>query len=420
MIEKEYSKEGAFMELCVMGMGYIGIPTSVLFAQNGVKVTGVEPRTEVVAQLSAGIATIEEPGIEEAIRKTVADGSFTVSDKPVCADAYIISVPTPFAADEYKSCDLRFVEEACRNILPVLKKGSIVIVESTIAPTSTDGVIAPIFEHAGYKVGEDVFLSHCPERVFPGKILYELVHNNRVVGGVTRRCAEKAAEVYRLVVKGEIILTTAKTAEMSKCMENTYRDVNIAIVNELAKICHTLDIDTLEVIRIANMHPRVNMLTPGPGVGGHCLAIDPYFIYAKAPEQAKLIKLARDINNSMPQFVCDRVRECVGKAPAVIAAYGVTFKANVDDVRESPAMEVIRLLKAEGYIVRVCDPHVKNPEYYGLYEAAEDADLALMLVDHDQFKEMDYHKLAGVMHRKQLFDTRGFVPQTEGLHVMHY
>lgn len=408
------------MNLCVMGMGYIGIPTAVLFAERGVKVTGVEPREEVVKHLSKGIATIEEPGIEEAIRKTVSDGSFTVSDKPVEADAYIIAVPTPFCDDEYRSCDLTYVKNACKSILPYVKKGSVVIVESTIAPTSTDLQIAPIFEEAGMKVGEDIFLAHCPERVFPGKILYELVHNNRVVGGVTKACAEKAAEVYRKVVEGEIILTTAKTAEMSKCMENTYRDINIAIVNELVKVCHELDIDTLEVIRIANMHPRVNMLTPGPGVGGHCLAIDPYFIYAKAPKQAKLIKLARDINNSMPQFVCERVKECVGMAPAVIAAYGVTFKANVDDVRESPAMEVIDLLKEQGYEVKVCDPHVKNAEYYGIFDAAKDADLALMLVDHSEFKEMDYKKLASVMHRKQLFDTRGFVPQTEGLKVMHY
>lgn len=408
------------MNLCIIGMGYIGIPTAVLFAENGVKVTGVERRAEVVEQLSKGIATIEEPGIAEAIRKTVADGSFSVSQTPVCADAYIIAVPTPFCEDAYRSCDLSYVESACRDILPYLKKGSVVIVESTIAPTSTDAVLAPIFESAGFAVGKDLFLAHCPERVFPGNMLYELVHNNRVIGGVTPECAEKAAEVYRHVVKGEIILTTAKTAEMSKCMENTYRDINIAIVNELAKVCHTLDIDTLEVIRIANMHPRVNMLTPGPGVGGHCLAIDPYFIYAKAPEQAKLIKTARDINNSMPQFVCDRVKECVGEAPAVIAAYGVTFKANVDDTRESPALEVVRLLKAQGYEVRVCDPHVKDPSYYGMYEAAEGADLALMLVDHRQFQEMDFAKLASVLHRKQLFDTRGFVPQTDGLKVMHY
>ncbi len=408
------------MKLCVMGMGYIGIPTAVLFAQNGVKVTGVEPRESVVTRLNAGIATIEEPGISDAIKQTVENGSFTVSDTPVEADAYIIAVPTPFCDDEYQSCDLRFVKSACESILPYVKKGSVVIVESTMAPTSTDLQLAPIFENAGFAVGEDIFLAHCPERVFPGKILYELVHNNRVVGGVTEKCAEKAAEVYRKVVKGEIILTTAKIAEMSKCMENTYRDINIAIVNELAKICHTLDIDTLEVIRIANMHPRVNMLTPGPGVGGHCLAIDPYFIYAKAPKQAKLIKLARDINNSMPEFVCDRVKECVGMAPAIIAAYGVTFKANVDDVRESPAMEVIALLREMGYTVKVCDPHVKDPEYLGMYEAAEDADLALMLVDHNEFKEMDLEKLAGVMHRKQLFDTRGFVKKNPFLKVMHY
>lgn len=408
------------MELCIMGMGYIGIPTAVLFAKRGVKVTGVEPRESVVERLSKGIATIEEPGIEEAIRETVQDGSFSVSTEPVSADAYIIAVPTPFCDDAYRSCDLSFVLSACRSILPYLKKGSVVIVESTIAPTSTDQEIVPIFEDAGFTVGKDLFLAHCPERVFPGQILYELVHNNRVVGGVTPECAKKAAEVYRAVVEGEIIETTAKVAEMSKCMENTYRDINIAIVNELAKVCHTLDIDTLEVIRIANMHPRVNMLTPGPGVGGHCLAIDPYFIYAKAPEQAKLIKLARDINNSMPEFVCERVKELIGAAPATVAAYGVTFKANVDDIRESPALEVIELLKKQGYTVRICDPHVKDDSYFGLYEAAEGADLALMLVDHTEFKQMDYIRLAEKLHRRLLFDTRGFVPQVDGLVVKHY
>ncbi len=408
------------MKLCVMGMGYIGIPTAVLFAQRGVQVTGVEPREDVVERLSKGIATIEEPGIEEAIAQTIKDGSFKVSSTPVEADGYIIAVPTPFCDDEYKSCDLHFVEQACRSILPYIKQGSVVIVESTIAPTSTDLHIAPIFEQAGLKVGEDIFLAHCPERVFPGKILYELVHNNRVIGGVTPKCAEAAAAIYRRVVEGEIILTTAKIAEMSKCMENTYRDINIAIVNELAKICYELDIDTLEVIRIANMHPRVNMLTPGPGVGGHCLAIDPYFICAKAPKQAKLIQLAREINNSMPAFVCQRVKDLIGEAPAKIAAYGVTFKANVDDVRESPAVEVIHLLSEQGYEVHICDPHVNNPDFLGIYEAAEDADLALMLVDHTEFQQIDYKKLAEKMHRKVLFDTKGFVPQSDFLKIYHY
>ncbi len=409
------------LKLCVMGMGYIGIPTAVLFAQHGVQVLGVEPRKEVVEKLSDGVATIEEPGIEEAIRNTVFNGTLRVSQSPERADAYIIAVPTPFCDDEYRSCDLRYVKQACRDILPYLEKGNVVIVESTIAPATTDGELRPIFESAGFAVGKDLYLAHCPERVFPGRILSELVQNNRVVGGVTPECAKKAAQLYQLVVKGEIIQTTAKIAEMSKCMENTYRDINIAIVNELAKICDQLDIDTLEVIRIANMHPRVNMLTPGPGVGGHCLAIDPYFIYAKAPQQARLIKTARDINNSMPQFVCDRVKRLIGSAPAVIAAYGMAFKADVDDIRESPAAEVVRLLQAEGYTVRVCDPHVENKAFFGIYEAAQDADLALILVDHTVFKQMDYGMLAARMHRKLLFDTRGFVPKDAGgLRVTHY
>ena len=229
---------------------------------------------------------------------------------------------------------MKYVVAAVNSIVPFLKKGNVVIIESTIAPRTTEDYVQPLLEQTGLKVGEDIYLAHCPERVLPGKILHEIIYNSRIVGGVTRKCADKAAGVYRLVVKGEIIKTEAKTAEMSKLIENTFRDVNIALANELTKVCNELNINVLDVIWMANKHPRVNIHTPGPGVGGHCLAVDPYFIYSKTPETAKLIKLARDINVSMPEYVVDKVEKLINNNKCVkIAAFGVTYKPNVDDIR---------------------------------------------------------------------------------------
>jgi UDP-N-acetyl-D-mannosaminuronic acid dehydrogenase len=258
--------------------------------------------------------------------------------------------------------------------------------------------------------------------VLPGKILYELENNNRIIGGITNECSKHAEEVYKVFVKGELLLTEAKVAELSKCMENTFRDVNISLANELAKICYELDINCLDVIALANKHPRVNIHQPGPGVGGHCLAIDPYFICAKAPQTAKLISLARSINKSMPDFVVDKVKMILkDQDEAKIAVFGVTYKGNIDDIRESPAIEIVTMLE-ESYKVAVYDPHVKNPNYVSLLEAVTDADMILLLADHNEFKNLDYKQIAKVMKQPILFDTKNMISTQEeyGLEIINY
>ncbi|CAD7360223.1 UDP-N-acetyl-D-mannosamine dehydrogenase [Staphylococcus schleiferi] len=297
------------VKLTTIGLGYIGLPTSIMFAKHGVEVLGVDINPQAVASLNQGQIHIEEPGLQEAYEAVLEKGNFKASQTPEEADVFIIAVPTPNNDDTYESCDISIVMRALESIVPYLKSGNTVIVESTIAPRTIDDHVKPFLEQQGYTIGEDLYLVHCPERVLPGKILEELVHNNRIIGGVTPACVEAGKNVYRTFVQGEMIETNARTAEMSKLMENTYRDLNIALANELAKISNHLNINVLDVIEMANKHPRVNIHWPGPGVGGHCLAVDPYFIIAKDPEHSPLIQTGRKINRSMPQFVVDHVKK---------------------------------------------------------------------------------------------------------------
>ncbi|MGE6630256.1 nucleotide sugar dehydrogenase [Bacillus sp. NPDC077027] len=399
------------MKLCTIGLGYIGLPTSIMFAKYGVEVIGVDVKQEVVDSLNSGSIHIEEPGLQEALTEVVQTKKFKASLSPEKADTFIIAVPTPNKDDDYKSCDLTYVVSAVKNILPYLEKGNVVIIESTIGPRSMDDVVKPLLEEAGYLIGQDLFLVHCPERVLPGQILHELIYNNRIVGGLTDACTEAGANVYRTFVKGEIIKTNAKTAEMSKLMENTFRDVNIALANELTKVCNELDINTLEVIEMANKHPRVNLHTPGPGVGGHCLAVDPYFIVARAPETAKLINLSRSINTSMPYYVIENVERLMENVNGkTITIFGLTYKGNVDDIRESPAMEIYELLKNQGkFEVRAYDPHVeKDFVVKDMEVAVAHSDLILILTDHQEFKAIDFTRLQG-MENKQIFDTKNIL-----------
>ena len=393
------------MKVCIIGQGYIGLPTAALFSKSDCEVVGVDISPEMVDNLNKGIIHIEEPGIGDLINDAIANNSYSASLTPQKADAFIITVPTPYIVENY-SCDLSYVIDACNSILPFLEKGNTVIVESTIAPLSTDEQIKPIFEKAGFTIGKDLFLAHCPERVLPGQIMYELVNNNRIIGGVTPECAKKASEVYGQFVEGELILTEAKTAELSKCMENTFRDVNIALANELAKICAEIGVNALDVIEMANKHPRVNLHSPGPGVGGHCLAIDPYFIYAKAPQQAKIIKLARDTNKSMPDFVCDNIRKIIKEGK--IGVLGVSYKGNTDDDRESPAYEIISKL-SDDYNIMIHDPHIENPTFVSFEEVVKDSDLILVLCDHDEFKELDYDLIKNSMENPVIFDTKNII-----------
>ncbi|MCL2687125.1 MAG: nucleotide sugar dehydrogenase [Methanobrevibacter sp.] len=419
------------MKVCIIGQGYIGIPTATLFADNGCKVLGVDIHPEKVDKLNEGELPIEEPGLKEKLKSAISKNNYYASTTAQESDVFIITVPTPTNKGDL-SCDLTKVMKACNSIVPLLKKRNIVIVESTIAPMSTDNIIKPIFEEAGFTIGEDLYLAHCPERVLPGKIIEELINNDRIIGGVTPQCSDKVAKVYEIFVKGEIVKTEAKTAEMSKCMENTFRDVNIALANELAKICSSIGVNTLDVIELANKHPRVNIHSPGPGVGGHCLAIDPYFIYALAPKEAKLIKLARDINNSMPKFVVDntkKILEGIGNIEnPKIAILGVAYKGNTDDLRESPALVVIDLLKNEGYEIAIHDSHIEDESYCSFEEAIEYADIALILSDHDEFKDLNFDLMVNKMRNPIVFDTKNVVkndknnnePQKERVKIINY
>ena len=428
------------MKICIIGQGYIGLPTAALFANSNCNVLGVDKNKNIVDSLNHGNIHIEEPGIEKILKIAISNENYKASTSPKESDVFIITVPTPTTKNNF-SCDLSYVSSACKSILPYLKENNIVIIESTIAPMSTDEYIKPIFEKDGWEIGKDLYLSHCPERVLPGKIMEELVNNDRIIGGITPKCADKSEKVYKKFVKGNLVKTEAKTAELSKCMENTFRDVNIALANELAKICSKIGINTLDVIEMANKHPRVNIHFPGPGVGGHCLAIDPYFIYSKAPDTAKLIKTARDTNNSMPKFVVEKTQKLIkntenkkntenskndsksnnNSTNPTIAILGVSYKGNTGDTRESPAIEIIKSLKVKGYNVKVHDPHVNNSDYLNFEEAIDGATICLVLTDHDEFKNLNYNLLISKMKIPLIFDTKNVVKtERKDLEVVNY
>lgn len=398
------------MKICVVGLGYIGLPTAAMFANSEHEVVGVDVNEHAVKLLNQGKIHIEEVGLEELVKRVVANGNLKAATSPEAADAFIIAVPTPLYPDQ--TANLEYVKSATKNILPFLKHGDVIIVESTIPPRTMDDVVAPLIQAEGWAVGEDIFLAHCPERVLPGRILIELVENTRIVGGINEVSARKAAEVYGTFVKGDIITTKAITAEMSKLMENTYRDVNIALANELAKISEKLGINALEVIQLANKHPRVNLHQPGPGVGGHCLAVDPYFIIEKAPVESTLINDARRINNSMPEFVVEQVAKIV-ENNGKIAVFGLTYKGNIDDVRESPAMDIVSLLQENNYQLSIYDPHVSQEQVpfplLTFDEAIDQAECILVLTDHNEFKTLDEVKIYSNMKTPVVFDTKNCV-----------
>lgn len=399
------------MKLTTIGLGYIGLPTSIMFAKHGVDVVGVDINKEAVDKLNNGQIHIEEPGLQEAYEEVLAKDKFKASLEPERADTFIIAVPTPNNNDEYESCDITLVMSAVKSIVPYLEKGNTLIVESTIAPRTTDDHVKPYLESQGFTIGEDIYLVHCPERVLPGKILHELVHNNRIIGGMTPECVEAGKKVYGTFVQGEMIETNAKTAEMSKLMENTYRDLNIALANELAMVCNNLDINVLEVIKMANKHPRVNIHLPGPGVGGHCLAVDPYFIIAKDPETTTLIQEGRKINRSMPQYVIEKSKKILNEVNGnKIVVFGLTYKGDVDDVRESPAFDIYNELRKETDLeIEAYDPHVELAFVEkDVQKAVKDASLVLILSDHSEFKTLTDNEFEG-MRDKIIFDTKNIV-----------
>lgn len=398
------------MKITVIGLGYIGLPTAAMFASKGFSVTGVDVNPKVLEALKKGEIIIEEPGLPELVRDVVQNGKLTCADKPSESDVFIICVPTPVSAD--KKADMRFVAEAAQTIVPFVREGNAVILESTSPPKTVEGLMCPILEKSGLILGEELYIAHSPERVLPGSILRELENNSRVVGGINKKSAEFVRHLYRSFVKGEIFLTDATTAEMCKLMENTYRDVNIALANELAKISETLGINAWDVIELSNKHPRVNLHQPGPGVGGHCIAVDPWFIIEKAPSMASLINLSRETNDGMPGYVVSKCGKMLGGLSGrKIIVLGASYKPDVDDVRESPMKYIVGLLREAGAEVTVADPHVAKfaEAYKNLYETAKGAHLLLLGVHHKEFKELDFSLLSGVMAGKNVLDTRNFL-----------
>lgn len=400
-----------------MGLGYIGLPTAIMFANHDQEVLGIDVNEKVIKELNTGKIHIEEPGLQAELDRAIQNKTFKAGLVVEPADAFIVSVPTPNKNDALKSCDLSYVLSAVTNILPVLQKGNTIIIESTIAPRSTEDHILPLVESTGLIVGKDVFLVHCPERVLPGQIIHELIYNNRIIGGVTPACTEAGKKIYSVFVKGELIESAASTAEMSKLMENTYRDVNIALANELVHISAKLGINALDVISMANKHPRVNLHQPGPGVGGHCLAVDPYFIAAAAPAESHLIQRSRHINSTMPNFIVENTIALMNKIQGKkIAVFGLTYKGDIDDIRESPALEIYHELEAMGqYDVVAYDPHVQA----GFVEsdmavATADADLVLVLVDHSEFRDITPQSLTN-MREVAVLDTKNIATQCAGM-----
>jgi UDP-N-acetyl-D-mannosaminuronic acid dehydrogenase len=397
-------------KICLLGLGYIGLPTGSMFALAGKNVVGVDPNPRVQAALRSGLASIDEPELQTLVTAAINSGRLRVQTKPEAADAFIIAVPTPLDPTTNRA-DLTFVERAARDIVPFLRRGNLVVLESTVPPGTTRDVLAPILAESGLVPGQDIFVAHCPERVLPGRILVELEQNDRLTGGLTPACAERAADLYQTFVKGAIMRTDATTAEMVKVMENTFRDVNVALANEFALIAERVGVDVWDAIRLANHHPRVNVLRPGPGVGGHCIAVDPWFLVGSAPEATRLIQAARQVNDAMPEHVVARLATLVAP-PAAVALLGVTYKAEVDDVRESPALRVAELAVEYGYDVRLCDPHVKA-EALGLpapllplEQALRDAEAIVLLVDHRAFQELDVDLVAALVSGKRVLDAR--------------
>jgi UDP-N-acetyl-D-mannosaminuronic acid dehydrogenase len=408
-----------FKKICVLGLGYIGLPTASTFATHGLQVVGVDVNPGVLATLRRGEIHIHEPGLREALEAALKTGNLTVNERPVEADAFIIAVPTPFHEDKfgeyngqkYKLADMRAVTSAAEAIFPVLRMGNLVVLESTSPPRTTIDLLIPILEKSGLKAGVDFHLAYSPERVLPGQILRELIENARVIGGVAPASAEAGRDLYAIFVKGQIVVTDATTAEMVKLMENTYRDINIAIANEFSRLAERFGVDAWEAIKIASLHPRVKILNPGPGVGGHCISVDPWFFVESAPDLSTLIYAARQVNDSQPHFAFELVRKAIGDFHGKkIAALGLAFKPGVDDLRESPAVEVIHLLQSEGATVKAFEPFKKDANLPGviavptLEAALKDADAVVLLVKHSELCAVTPEKLAAMTPARILVD----------------
>lgn len=426
------SHPSEFKTISIVGLGYIGLPTAAVFASRKVKVIGVDVSQHAVDTINQGKIHIVEPDLDMVVHAAVTEGYLRATTKPEPVDAFLIAVPTPFMEGPSgpHEPDMRYIEAASKSIAPVLKKGDLVILESTSPVGATEQMAAWLAQARPdlsfpqtHGEASDIRVAHCPERVLPGQVLRELVQNDRVIGGMTPKCSKLAAQLYKIFVQGECVITNARTAEMCKLTENSFRDVNIAFANELSIICDQLNINVWELIKLANRHPRVNILQPGPGVGGHCIAVDPWFIVSQSQDKARLIRCAREVNDAKPSWVIEKVKAAVkdveGKQSrstakgATIACLGLSFKANIDDIRESPAIDIVRILAHEDlWQVLVAEPHIsslpkslqsKNIELVPTKEAIDRADVIVMLVDHSSFKAITPE----IIGTRTLIDTRG-------------
>jgi len=406
--------------VAVIGLGYIGLPTAAILADHGVTTIGVDVSEHTVGAVNRGEVPFVEPGLREVLERAVASGQLRAQDRTPAADAYIVAVPTPFT--DTHSADLSYIESAADGIAPQLRGGELIVLESTSPPGATEHMAERILasrpDLSTDPSREDhLLVAHCPERVLPGKIMEEMITNDRIIGGITPEAAEGAELLYRSFCRGEILLTTAKTAEMAKLTENSFRDVNIAFANELSVICDELGINVWELIELANHHPRVNILQPGPGVGGHCIAVDPWFIVDAAPQQAKLIRAARETNDAKPTWVLSRIEDAIGECGegATVALLGLAFKADIDDLRESPALQIAEslALRAPQTKLLAVEPHIDelpqslagapNVALAQTDEAIAAADVVVLLVDHDVFKAIPAEQLG----EARLIDSRG-------------
>ncbi|WP_203248499.1 nucleotide sugar dehydrogenase [Sporosarcina beigongshangi] len=404
--------------ICVVGLGYIGLPTAVMFANHGHMVHGVDVNASVVEHIQNKRLHIEENGLQERLNKAIDSNSLTVSTTPIQADVFIIAVPSPIKAD--KTANLEYIRSATQAITPFVEKGNLVVLESTVPPRTVKDIMIPELVKTGLAIGTDIFVSHSPERVIPGRVFEELVSNDRIIGGVNEQSAQMTSELYRSFVVGQMHETDDTTAELVKVMENTYRDVNIALANELAKIAQTIDVNVWEAIRLANFHPRVNIHQPGPGVGGHCIAVDPWFLVELNPGLAKIIHTARQTNDGMPAYTAQLTADILkahGITQPKVAALGLAFKGNIDDMRESPSVDVVEQLQHNELQVTAYDPHIKTNhiavQTQNLQEALEEASAIVVLTSHDEFMALDPVQVGKHMAHRVIIDTKNCIERSK-------
>lgn len=402
-------------KLNIIGLGYIGLPTALMFAANGIEVVGTDLNERIVDELKSGNLTFKEDGLEDLFRNAVEKG-IEFSKEYIKTNRYIITVPTPYI-EETKKIDPKYVVSAVNTVLDVCEKGTILAIESTISPGTIDRFVRPIIEERGFKIGEDIHLVHAPERIIPGKMVYELENNSRTIGADNREVGMMVREWYKSFCKGDIVVTDIKTAEMSKVVENTFRDINIAFANELAKICRRENIDVYNLIEIANKHPRVNILNPGPGVGGHCISVDPWFLVGDYPDTVNIIKSAREVNDSMPDFVISRIKELMKENNiediSRVGLYGVTYKEDVDDTRESPTLQLLQKLNDyEANSIKIYDPFIRElhweSQYLDFEKFINDIDMIVIMVGHAHIKEM-----RNIIKNKLILDTKNIIKDCE-------